>query len=95
MDEERLILERLGRGERIDHFETVRLSKGGKAVDISLTVSPIRNAAGRIIGASKVARDITERRRVEQKSFAALRLKGCLPAPQLITRLRFHLLCVF
>src|SRR5437870_2635611 len=58
-DEERLILERLRRGERIEHYETVRVAKSGRAVDISLTISPIRNSSGRIIGASKVARDIT------------------------------------
>jgi len=58
-NEERLILERLRRGERIEHYETVRVAKSGRAVDISLTISPIRNSSGRIIGASKVARDIT------------------------------------
>jgi PAS domain S-box-containing protein len=67
LDEERLILERLRQGERIEHFETVRLSKSGKVLDISLTVSPIRGAAGHIIGASKIARDIGERRRAEQE----------------------------
>lgn len=64
-DEERSILERLRRGERIEHFETVRVSKGGRLVDISLTVSPVRDETGRIFGASKVARDITERKRAE------------------------------
>src|ERR671939_1309345 len=59
IDEERLILERLHRGERIKHFETVRRSKGGQTLDISLTVSPIRSPHGRIIGASKIARDIS------------------------------------
>ncbi len=67
LDEERLILERLRQGERIEPFETVRLSKSGKVLDISLTVSPIHNVAGRIVGASKIARDISERRRVEQE----------------------------
>ena len=66
IDEERLILERLRRGERIEHFETVRQSKSGKALDISLTVSPIRSPRGRIIGASKIARDISERKQAEQ-----------------------------
>jgi PAS domain S-box-containing protein len=61
--EETEILARLRRGERIDHFETVRLAKGGRLVDVSLTISPIRDAHGRIIGASKVARDITESKR--------------------------------
>ena len=65
--EESEVLARLVRGERIDHFETVRRAKDGRRVDISLTVSPVRNSAGRIIGASKVARDITERRRLERE----------------------------
>jgi len=63
--EESVILERLGRGERIDHFETVRVHKDGTPLDISLTISPIRDATGRVIGASKVARDITARKRFE------------------------------
>src|SRR6185312_14025472 len=66
LDEEKEILARLSRGERIDHFETVRMTKDGGRVDISLTVSPIRDAGGRIVGASKVARDVTERRREEE-----------------------------
>jgi PAS domain S-box-containing protein len=60
--EEETVLDRLRRGERIDHFETVRQTKDGRFVDISLTVSPITDAHGRIIGASKVARDLTDRR---------------------------------
>lgn len=60
------ILARLARGERVDHFETVRLRKNRSPVDISLTVSSIKDAAGRVIGASRVARDITERKRVEE-----------------------------
>jgi PAS domain S-box-containing protein len=63
--EEDDVLARLRRGEKIDHFETIRQTKDGRKIDISLTVSPVRNAEGRIIGASKVARDITERKRVE------------------------------
>ena len=63
--EEREVLARLVKGERIDHFETVRRTKDGRSVEISLTVSPVRNAAGRIVGASKVARDISDRRRLE------------------------------
>ena len=62
LDEETDVLARLRRGEKIDHFETVRRAKDGRLVDISLTVSPIMSSDGRIIGASKVARDITERR---------------------------------
>lgn len=64
--EEATILQRLRRGERVDHFETVRMRKDGSTLDISLTISPVRNGAGHVIGASKVARDITERKRAEQ-----------------------------
>jgi len=60
--EEDEILAKLRRGERIDHFETVRVAKDGRRLDISVTVSPLRNKAGRVVGASKVARDITERK---------------------------------
>jgi PAS domain S-box-containing protein len=69
IDEEPGILERIRRGERIDHYETVRQRKDGSRLDISLTVSPIRDGSGRVIGAAKIARDITERKRTE----AALR----------------------
>jgi PAS domain S-box-containing protein len=65
-DEEPTILERIRRGERIEHYETVRQRKDGRLVDISLTVSPIKNAQGAIIGASKIARDITERKRNDE-----------------------------
>ena len=64
--EEATIIERLRRGERIDHFEAVRRRKDGSLVDISLTISPVRSSAGRVIGASKVARDITARKQIEQ-----------------------------
>ena len=60
------ILERIRRGERVDHFDTVRRRKDGTLVEVSLTVSPVRDAAGRVVGASKIARDITERRRAER-----------------------------
>ncbi len=62
-DETDDILARIGRGERIEQFETVRIHKDGRLVDISLSVSPLRSAAGEIIGASKIARDITESKR--------------------------------
>lgn len=65
-DEEKRIIERLRAGERIDHFETVRLRKDGSRINVSLTISPVRDSQGRITGASKVARDITERKRIEQ-----------------------------
>ena len=66
-DEERAIVERLRRGELIDHYETVRLSKEGRRIDVSLTISPIRDSASRIIGASKIVRDITARKRAEHR----------------------------
>lgn len=66
-DEEPGILARLRRGERISHYETVRRRKDGSLVDISLTVSPVRDRSGRIIGASKIARDITGRKEAELK----------------------------
>ena len=67
LDEEPIILARLRLGERIEHYETVRRRKDGSLVDISLTVSPIRDSAGTVVGASKIARDITERRRSEER----------------------------
>jgi PAS domain S-box-containing protein len=60
------ILERIRRGEKVDHFETVRVTKDGRRLDISLTVSPIKNPAGDIVGASTIARDITDRKRAEE-----------------------------
>jgi PAS domain S-box-containing protein len=68
-DEERMILDRLRRGERIEHYQTVRVAKDGRRIDISLSISPIRDADGSIIAASKVGRDITAQKRAE----AALR----------------------
>src|SRR5207302_1566842 len=64
--EEANILMRLKRGERIDHFETIRMRKDGTLLDISLTVSPVKDSAGSVVGASKVARDVTERNRAER-----------------------------
>jgi PAS domain S-box-containing protein len=66
IDEEPRILERLGRGERIDHFETIRVRKDGSRLNVSLTISPVKDAHGLVVGASKIARDITERVRQEQ-----------------------------
>jgi PAS domain S-box-containing protein len=65
-DEERTIIEQLMRGERVDHFETVRMRKDGSLLDVSLTISPMKDGSGRVVGASKLARDITERKRVEE-----------------------------
>ena len=65
-DEEINILARIGRGERIDHFRTVRRRKDGTSLDVSVTISPVRDSSGRVVGASKVARDITAQKRAEQ-----------------------------
>jgi PAS domain S-box-containing protein len=64
--EEANIQQRLARGESIEHFDTVRVTKDGRKIDVALTVSPIRNAAGTVVGASKIARDITARKRAEE-----------------------------
>ncbi|MGC1980002.1 MAG: PAS domain S-box protein [Pseudolabrys sp.] len=65
--EEREILTRLGQGERIDHYETIRLRKDGSLIVVSLSVSPVKNGEGKIVGASKIARDITEQRRGQEQ----------------------------
>jgi PAS domain S-box-containing protein len=65
LDEEKEIIARLRRGERIAHYETVRVAKDGHRVDVSLTVSPLRDRFGNVVGASKVARDISDRKRTE------------------------------
>ena len=67
LHEEEEILRRLRRGQRVDHFETVRVHKDGRLIDVSVTISPIRSPSGQIVGASKIARDITERKRAEQQ----------------------------
>ena len=93
-DEEPAILERIRRGERVDHYETIRLRKDGSPIDISLTVSPIRNKQGEIIGASKVARDITERKKSEKQRELLMaelthRIKNTLATVLSIERLSF------
>jgi PAS domain S-box-containing protein len=72
-DEEPMILERVGRGERIDHYETVRQRKDGSLGDISIAVSPIKDEKGEIVGASKIARDITQLKRARQRQELLLR----------------------
>jgi PAS domain S-box-containing protein len=67
LDEEREILGRIRRGEPVDHYETVRQCKDGSLLDVWLSVSPLKDAQGKIIGASKIARDITERRRTQER----------------------------
>ena len=66
LHEEPEILARIKRGESVEHFESVRIRKDGRKIDVALTISPVRNAKGIIIGASKIARDITERKRAEE-----------------------------
>ncbi len=66
-DEERVILTRIRRGERIEQFETVRQRKHGSLIVVSLTVSPVKDAEGKIVGASKIARDITEQKRTQEQ----------------------------
>ncbi len=66
-EEESEILARIRRGERVEHFETVRRIKGGGLIDVSLTISPIRDKNGRVIGASHIARNVTERKKLEEQ----------------------------
>ncbi len=66
-DEENTIIDRIRRGQRVEHYETVRRRKDGSLVEISLTVSPVKNGQGKIVGASKIARDITVRKRNEEQ----------------------------
>jgi len=69
-NEERMILERIRNGQRVQHYETMRLRRDGVLLDVSLTISPIKNAEGKVIGASKIARDITEHKREELRQRA-------------------------
>jgi PAS domain S-box-containing protein len=71
--EEPMILERVGRGERIEHYETIRRRKSGELFEVSLTISAIRDASGKVIGASKIARDITRQKRHERERTALLK----------------------
>ncbi len=74
LEEEPQIIAKLKNGERVDHFETIRRAKNGKLLDISLTISPIKNAQGEIVGVSKIARDITQQKReqVRKNDFVAM-----------------------
>ena len=63
LEEESMIIGRIRKGERVDHYETVRITRDGRRLDLSLTISPIRDAEGRVIAASKIARDVTDRKR--------------------------------
>ena len=73
LDEEPEILARIRRGERVEHFDTIRRRKDGSLIEISLTISPIRSRTGEIVGASKIARDITERQRARERQVLLLR----------------------
>jgi PAS domain S-box-containing protein len=89
LEEEREIITRLKRGERIDHYETERIRKDGTLLDVSLTVSALKDHNGRIIGASKIARDITERKRAEaelQQAQEKLRLYAEVLEKQVVER---------
>jgi PAS domain S-box-containing protein len=66
-EEERYITQNLCEGRRIEHYETVRVTKDGRSIDVSLTISPVRDQTGQIVGASKILRDITERKRIERE----------------------------
>jgi PAS domain S-box-containing protein len=87
-DEESDILARLGRGERVDHFETKRRRKDGTLLDISLTISPVKDENGVVIGASKIARDITERKLAEAEHAVLLsREQEALHTAELLNRI--------
>ena len=79
-DEESDILARIARGESVEHFETVRVRKDGRLIDVSVTISPIRDAHGKVIGASKISRDISERKRTEEQLKASFKEIGDLKA---------------
>ena len=65
-DEEEEILARIGRGESVEHFETVRRRKDGRRVNVSVTIAPLKDSSGKIMGAVKILRDITERKQAEE-----------------------------
>jgi PAS domain S-box-containing protein len=94
-DEEPKILQRIRSGERIDHYETVRRRKDGTLIDVSLTVSPIKNAEGKVVGASKIARNITEAKRAREQQHLLLnemkhRVKNTLATVQAIAMQTMH-----
>ncbi len=83
-DEEKRIIDSIRGGRRVEHFETVRLAKDGRLLDVSVTVSPIKDEHGGVIGASKILRDISDRKRAEKKLSCKqkkLRRPGAWPRP--------------
>jgi len=95
LNEEPGIIERIRRGERIEHYETVRRRKDGSLINLSLTVSPVKNGRGEIVGASKIARDISERKRAEESRDLLLheikhRVKNTLGTVQAIASQTFR-----
>jgi PAS domain S-box-containing protein len=87
-NEEPKILEQIRAGKRVDHFETVRITKDGKLIDVSVTISPVRDANGTIIGASKIARDITQQKQIQRE------LEEARDAAELANRAKDHFLSV-
>jgi PAS domain S-box-containing protein len=91
--EEDDVLARIRAGQRVDHFETIRVTKDGRLRAVSITVSPIRDAAGRVVGASKIARDITERHRLEEERASMLaREQEARQQAETLNRAKDHLL---
>jgi PAS domain S-box-containing protein len=94
-NEETEIIQRLRRGERVEHFETVRRRKDGALIDISLTISPVKDKSGKVVGASKVARDISDRKKAEETQNLLLheikhRVKNTLGTVQAIASQTFR-----
>src|ERR1043166_9600971 len=61
-----MILDKIRRGEKIEHFETTRVRKDGERIDVSLTISPMRDESGKVVGAAKIVRDITEKKKIDR-----------------------------
>ena len=81
-DDEPMILAKISRGERIEHFETVRMHRFGERIDVSLTISPVRNREGEIIGAAKILQDITEKKKLVAALHTSERLASVGDWPQ-------------